>query len=65
MGLVETFQGFVYHLALCPDQCGLTGCLDQLNHFLTAVIFLEDIACWIRAEDRTQGLVLARQVLYH
>lgn len=51
LGLVGTFQGFGYHLAPCPDQCGLTGCLDWLNHFLTDVIFLEDIACWIRKAE--------------
>lgn len=47
-GLVETLQDFGYHLAGCPDQCGLTGSSDQLIHFLIDVIFLEDIACWIR-----------------
>jgi hypothetical protein len=47
-GLVETLQDSGYHLARSPDQCGLTGSLDQLIHFLIDVIFLEDIACWIR-----------------
>lgn len=47
-GLVETLQDFGYHLAWYPDQCGLTGSLDQLIHFLIDVIFLKDIACWIR-----------------
>lgn len=49
--LVKTSQGFGYQLALYPDQCGLTLSLDQLNHDSIDVIFLEDIACWIRNGD--------------